>query len=65
MANTVTTSQAVRIMGVWVRRADAMLADRALENAAYAVSEERERADRLERDLASLDPARDALPRAI
>ncbi|WP_460459072.1 hypothetical protein [Angustibacter peucedani] len=52
-----TTSQALRIMGVWVRRADAVLADRALANAARAVEDERARSASTQRDLAALDLA--------
>ncbi len=56
MAQEVTTAgQALRIMGVWVRRADALLADAAFANAARAVADERERVRRQALDLAGLD----------
>ena len=64
MATTITTPTALRVMGVWVRRADALLAQRGLTNAAGAVADERERAEDLARDLAALDLGRGTLPRA-
>jgi hypothetical protein len=50
-----TTNQAVRLMGVWVRRADALLTSGAVANAARAVEDERARVAQQERDLAALD----------
>lgn len=56
MAQQVTTAgHALRIMGGWVRRADALLADAALANAARAVQDERDRVGRQAVDLAALD----------
>lgn len=56
MTQTVTTTpQALRIMGTWVRRADAVLADGALANAARAVEDERSRAARHQDELQLLD----------
>lgn len=55
MATTITTPQALRVMGVWVRRADALLAQGGLSNAANAVAAEQERATAAARDLAALD----------
>jgi hypothetical protein len=55
MAQTVTNSQALRIMGVWLRRADAVLAHGGAVNAAAAVAAERERQVHAQRDLADLD----------
>lgn len=55
MVQAVTTTKAVRIMGLWVRRADAILANGALANAAYAVDDDRSRAARHERELEALD----------
>ena len=53
------TSEVVRIMGVWIKRADAGLALSAARNAAHSV--EAEQARRLDdartmRDLHSIDP---------
>jgi len=59
-----TTSQALRIMGVWVRRADAVLADGGLANAARAVEDERDRARRQQHELAALDLPRPRVPLA-
>ena len=56
--NVTTTSQALRIMGVWVRRADAVLSEGAIANAARAVEAERGRLARQERELDALDLAR-------
>jgi hypothetical protein len=64
MATAMTTPQALRVMGVWVRRADALLAQGGFANAARAVAEERERAEATERDLAALDLHHTALPDA-
>lgn len=55
MTQTVTTQQALRIMGTWVRRADALLADGALANAARAVSDERHLAAQTQDELALMD----------
>ena len=55
MVPTVTTSQAVRLMGVWARRADAVLNAGAVANAARAVDDERQRSARHEAELAALD----------
>ena len=55
MGETVATRYAVRVMGVWVRRADALIGDGSLSNAARAVELERSRARQAERDLAELD----------
>jgi hypothetical protein len=59
-----TTSQALRIMGVWVRRADAVLANGGLANAARAVEDERWRVLREQADLAKLDLAVAPVPLA-
>ncbi len=64
MMQTVTTHQAVRIMGIWVRRADAVLNDGAVVNAARAVEAERARLAATERDLAQLDLRRTGVPLA-
>ena len=64
MGTTITTPHALRVMGVWVRRADALLAQGGFVNAARAVADERERADATERDLAQLDVIRPPLPHA-
>ena len=42
MSEMVATRYAVRVMGVWVRRADALLQEGALTNAAGAVREQQE-----------------------
>jgi hypothetical protein len=59
MAQNATTSlptnQALRIMGVWVRRADALLAGTAVTNAASAVDADRTRQAREEVELLDLD----------
>jgi hypothetical protein len=55
MAETVATRYAVRVMGVWVRRADALIGDGSLSNAARAVENERARSRHLEQELAELD----------
>lgn len=44
MNELVGTRVAVRVMGVWVRRADALLQDRAVANAARAVQDQDDRA---------------------
>jgi len=56
--NVTTTSQALRIMGVWVRRADAVLSEGAIANAAHAVEAERGRMARQERELEALNMTR-------
>ena len=53
--NVTTTSQALRIMGVWVRRADAVLSEGAIANAARAVEAERGRLARQASELDALD----------
>lgn len=58
MGDTVATRYAVRVMGVWVRRADALIGDGSLSNAARAVEIERARGLRMEQELASLDLGR-------
>jgi hypothetical protein len=55
VATSLPTSQALRIMGVWVRRADALLAGTAVSNAASAVDSERTRQAREEVELLDLD----------
>jgi hypothetical protein len=55
MTETVATRYAVRVMGVWVRRADALIGDGSLSNAARAVESERARTRHLEQELAELD----------
>ena len=55
------TSEVVRIMGVWVRRADAGLARRAAHNAAASVADHQARRldeARTLRDLAAVLPVR-------
>jgi hypothetical protein len=61
------TADVVRIMGIWVRRADAGLARSAARNAAYSVEAERSREledARTLRDLHNITPARSAKPAA-
>jgi hypothetical protein len=55
MGETVATRYAVRVMGVWVRRADAFIGNGSLSNAARAVEVERARSLRSEEELAALD----------
>jgi len=55
MSELVTTRYAVRVMGVWVRRADALLHEGALGNAATAVQAERQRSAREAVELAAVD----------
>lgn len=64
MATAMTTPQALRVMGVWVRRADALLAQGGFANAARAVADERARAEATARDLAALELGQPALPDA-
>jgi hypothetical protein len=58
MGETVATRYAVRVMGVWVRRADALIGDGSLSNAARAVELERARTRQVEQELAELDVRR-------
>jgi hypothetical protein len=60
MGETVATRYAVRVMGVWVRRADAFIANGSLSNAARAVELERIRNLDAEQELAALDLRRPA-----
>ena len=60
MGETVATRYAVRVMGVWVRRADALIGNGSLSNAARAVELERARGLQLQQDLAALDLRRTA-----
>jgi hypothetical protein len=60
MGETVATRYAVRVMGVWVRRADAFIGNGSLSNAARAVELERVRSLRAEQELAALDLRRPA-----
>jgi hypothetical protein len=60
MGETVATRYAVRVMGVWVRRADAFIGNGSLSNAARAVELERNRSLRAEQELAALDLRRPA-----
>jgi triphosphoribosyl-dephospho-CoA synthetase len=55
----VTTSEVMRIMGVWVRRADAGLAVGAARNAATSVAEARTRSAQGAHALQDLDEALD------
>jgi hypothetical protein len=55
MGETVATRYAVRVMGVWVRRADALIGNGSLSNAARAVELERARGLRVQQELAALD----------
>ena len=64
MAETVATRYAVRIMGVWVRRADALIGDGSLSNAARAVERERARSRHVEQQLAELDLTRSTMTAA-
>ncbi|WP_426561026.1 hypothetical protein ACPPVT_13395 [Angustibacter sp. McL0619] len=57
--NVTTTTQALRIMGVWVRRADAVLSQGAIANAAHAVETERGRVARQERELDAVNLTRE------
>jgi hypothetical protein len=60
------TSEVVRVMGVWVRRADAGLLERAARNAAAGVAEPHARRmdeARTLRDLRRLRPVDRQLPR--
>jgi len=60
MGETVATRYAVRVMGVWVRRADAFIGNGSLSNAARAVEMERTRSLHAEQELAALDLRRPA-----
>jgi hypothetical protein len=60
MGETVATRYAVRVMGVWVRRADAFIGDGSLSNAARALESERTRARQAAAELAALDLRRPA-----
>jgi len=60
MGETVATRYAVRVMGVWVRRADAFIGNGSLSNAARAVEMERARSLNAEQELAALDLRRPA-----
>jgi hypothetical protein len=53
--NPVTTAGALRIMGVWVRRADAILANQGLANAATAVNDLSRVGHEQRRALAAID----------
>ena len=55
MSEMVTTRYAVRVMGVWVRRADALLHEGALGNAASAVHDEQQRSAREAVELAAVN----------
>lgn len=57
MGELVATRYAVRVMGVWVRRADALLQDGAVANAARAVLEQQHRLAREAGDLAAVELA--------
>jgi hypothetical protein len=62
-----TTNEIIRVMGVWVRRADARLASGAVRNAAIQVAsfEQRRLEDaRTMRDLRNLRPAESFTPMA-
>jgi hypothetical protein len=60
MGETVATRYAVRVMGVWVRRADAFIGNGSLSNAARAVELERTRSLHAAQELAALDLRRPA-----
>jgi hypothetical protein len=60
MGETVATRYAVRVMGVWVRRADAFIGNGSLCNAARAVEGERARIRLAEEELAAIDLHRPA-----
>jgi len=60
MGETVATRYAVRVMGVWVRRADALIGNGSLSNAARAVEVERARGVQAQQELAALDLRRTA-----
>ena len=64
MGETVATRYAVRVMGVWVRRADAFIGDGSVSNAAHALEVERVRTVQAEQELATLDLRRPAAVRA-
>jgi hypothetical protein len=55
VGDLVATSYAVRVMGVWVRRADALIGNGGVANAARAVAQDRARLERDEHDLAALE----------
>lgn len=55
MGELVATRYAVRVMGVWVRRADALLQDGAVANAARAISDRHQRLALEAADLAAID----------
>lgn len=54
MGEMVTTRYAVRVMGLWVRRADALLQDGAVANAGRAVHEQQRNAARQAAELAAV-----------
>ncbi len=64
MGETLATRYAVRVMGVWVRRADAFIGNGSLCNAARAVERNRLRTLEAEEDLAALDVRRPQAVRA-
>lgn len=55
MGEMVTTRYAVRVMGRWVRRADALLQNGAVANAGRAVHERQRHAAREAAELAAVD----------
>ena len=66
MSDLVGTRVAVRVMGVWVRRADALLQDGAVANAARAVHDHDDLASEQAMALAAVAPSLGAvLPSAV
>lgn len=66
MNELVGTRVAVRVMGVWVRRADALLQDGAVANAARAVQDRDDRVTQQATALAGVAAALDAVvPSAV
>lgn len=66
MSDLVGTRVAVRVMGVWVRRADALLQDGAVANAARAVQDHDDLASEQAMALAAVAPSLGAvLPSAV
>lgn len=55
MSELVTTRYAMRVMGVWIRRADALLHEGALGNAASVLHDERQRSARQAVELAEVN----------
>lgn len=55
-----TSAGALRVMGVWVRRADAILANQAIANAAGAVNDQARHLHLMQREADAVDLRRPA-----